>query len=194
MHLTYDFQEAGCQVHIDTSDVKSLTYHLKYENGFYHLTSVEGSHCIPVSYEYQQALVKKMLPEGRFTEIEYQNGKVKALKIPNAQSGKAEVVHSFSYGKDYTDVFNSMGIKTRYIYDKRFQLTAVEQYDDHHTLYRIEQKFWGRTKSDAGLLLAKTIGDGTGRTLSYRSFHYDQSGNVLEEKLYGNLTGGGVSL
>ena len=101
-----------------------------------------------------------MLPEGRFVEITYQDSKVQALKGPNAQSGESETAYSFFYGKDYTDAFDAMGIRTRYIYDKRCQLTAIERYDHLDELYRIEQKFWGKTKSDAGLLLAKTIGDG----------------------------------
>ena len=37
--------------------------------------------------------------------------------------------------------------------------------------------------------MAKTIGDGNGRIYSYHSFQYDKSGNVTEERLYGNLTG-----
>ena len=129
------------------------------------------------------------MPEGRFIEIEYQDGKVKSLKGPNSQSGNAEIVHSFSYGNGYTDVLNVIGVKTRYLYDKRFQLTAIERYDDQNSLYRVEQKFWGKRKLDSGLLLAKTIGDGAGRMHSFRSFQYDKSGNVIEERLYGNLTG-----
>lgn len=38
-------------------------------------------------------------------------------------------------------------------------------------------------------MLAKTIEDGSGRIYSYRSFQYDPSGNITEERLYGNLTG-----
>jgi hypothetical protein len=79
---------------------------------------VEGSHVFSISYCYEDALVKKILPEGRFTEVEYENGKVKCLKEPHPQSGKAEITHSFAYGQDYTDVFNAMGVKTRYICDK----------------------------------------------------------------------------
>ena len=82
-----------------------------------------------------------------------------------------------------------MGIKTRYIYDSRSQLISTERYDDQNTLYRVEQRFWGKTQADAGSLLARTIADGKGQVHSYRSFQYDKSGNVLEERLYGNLTG-----
>jgi len=189
IRFTYEFQGDECQIHIDTSDARTINYHLVLDNGVYRLTEIEGSNSIPISYEYNQFLVKKMLPEGRFTEIEYQDGKVKSLKGPHPQTGKSEVVHSFSYGKDFTDVFNAMGVKTRYIYDKRFQLTSIERYTDQNSLYRIEGKFWGKTKQNAGLLQAKTIGDGVGSVLSYRFFKYDKSGNVIEERLYGNLTG-----
>jgi RHS repeat-associated protein len=189
IHFTYDFKETGCQVHIETSDVKSLTYSLVNVNGVEQLRRIEGSHCVPVSYEYNQYLTKKILPEGRFIEIEYQEGKVKCVKSPKTQPGSASTDCSFFYGKDYTDVVNAMGVKTRFLYDNRLQLKSVERYDEKNTLYRVDQKFWGKTKLDAGLLVARTIGDGGGRIYSYRSFQYDKSGNVIEEKLYGNLTG-----
>ncbi|MBM3197969.1 MAG: hypothetical protein FJZ58_01780, partial [Chlamydiae bacterium] len=190
IHFFYEFQEKGCVVHMKTSDLKELTYRLTLENDIYQLTHVSGSHCISIIYEYNQdGLVKKKLPGGHFVEIAYKNGKVHLLKGPHPHSGQAEPVFSFSYGEGSTEVLNAMGIKTRYAYDKRFQLIAIEQYDDQDLLYRIEQKFWGKTKADVGLLLAKTISDGKGRTHSYRSFVYDKSGNVLEERVYGNLTG-----
>jgi RHS repeat-associated protein len=186
IHFSYELAENKSQIYVTTSDNKELTYHFIANQ----LTHVSGSHYIPITYEYDShLLVKKVLPEGRFVEIAYQDGKVQALKGPHALSGKAEIAHTFSYGKDYTDVFDAMGIKTRYIYDKRFQLTVIERYDDLGKLYRTEHKFWGRTKADAGLLLAKAIGDGNGRIYSYRCFQYDKSGNVTEERLYGNLTG-----
>lgn len=186
IHFSYEFGENKSQVYITTSDNRELTYHFIADQ----LTQVSGSHSIPMTYEYDgSSLVKKILPEGRFVEIAYQDERVQALKGPDAQSGKAEIAHTFSYGKDYTDAFDAMGVKTRYIYDKRSQLTTIERYDHLGKLYRIEQKFWGKTKSDAGFLLAKSIGDGSGRIYSYRSFLYDKSGNVIEERLYGNLTG-----
>ncbi len=190
LHFTYEFQKDGCLVHVETSDSRELTYHLSLENNAYQLTKVEGSHCIPVSYDYNQNLVKKTLPEGRYIEIEYHDGKVTCLKGPNADSGEAEVFHTFSYEEHRTDVFNAFGYKTSYFYDQRSQLTAIQLYDDQNKLHRVERKFWGKTKSSAGNLLAKTIEDGNGRVWSYRSLQYDKSGNILEERLYGNLTGG----
>jgi len=185
IRFTYDFQEAEFQVHMETSDARKLTYRFTNDQ----LTHVEGSHCRSIAYDYKGALTKKILPGNRFIEIDYQDGKVKSLKSPDAQTGKAALAYTFSYGSDYTDVYNAIGMKTRYVYDKRFQLISIERYDDQNTLYRTEEKYFGKIKSQAGLLLAKTIRDGMGRVHSYRSFQYDQSGNVIEERLYGNLTG-----
>ena len=52
IHLTYEFQDTGCQVHIETSDARKLAYHFAWDNGLYQLIQVEGSHCMPVTYEY----------------------------------------------------------------------------------------------------------------------------------------------
>lgn len=188
IRFIYNFQKNHCDIHLETSDVKTLSYNFQLENGLYQLKKINGSHLIPISYEYNGVLVKKILPEGRFTEIEYQNRKVKALKGPHPISGHPIVTSSFFYGKDYTDVWNVLKIKTRYAYDKRLQLTAIEHFDEQNALVRIEKRFWGETESNAGQLLAKTIGDEK-HTYSYRSFLYDGYGNVVEEKLYGNLTG-----
>lgn len=189
MHFTYNFQNLECRVMIETSDAKSLTYHFGQDNGIFKLIKVEGSHIIPVSYEYKEALVKKTLPEGSVTEIEYENGKVATLKTPHPSSGQPDTIYSFSYSQNTTDVFNAIGIRTQYIYDHRFQLTAIERYDNQGNPCRIEKKFWGNTRTEIGRLLAKTIEEGHGRICSYQSFHYDKAGNIVEERLYGNLTG-----
>ncbi len=189
IYFTYVFHDNECRVQIETSDAKSLIYYLLLENNIYRLTKVEGSHVIPATYSYQDVLVKKSLPEGRFLEIDYENGKVKFLKGPHPQTGYPSIIYSITYGSDFTDVFNALGHKVRYFYDKCLQLTSIERYDEQNQLYRKEQMFWGNTVADAGLLLAKTIGADKERIYSYRSFQYDKSGNVIEERLYGNLTG-----
>lgn len=188
IHFTYTFHKAKCQVHITTSDARKLDYHLTQDRGLYRLTKVEGSHSIPVRYEYATGFIKKILPEGRFLQADYQDGKVIALKGPQPESGYPVSMYTFAYHNNSTDVFNALGVKTRYEYDERFQLTAVKRYDDLNQLYRTEQRFWGRSPAEAGRLLAKTISSSQ-HVLSYRCFQYDLAGNIIEEKLYGNLTG-----
>jgi YD repeat-containing protein len=199
LRFTYQFHPKGCRLEITSSDEKTLTYELEktQTNGKTHfaLKSVQGSHSLPISYNYKTSgnhylLTQKILPEGRFLEIDYDGqARVKALKSPGAQSGKSTLLYGFSYEDTFTDVVNAENIKTRYRYDDRLQLIAVERYDQKGKLYRTDQKYYGQTKNDATLLTARTVADGHGHVLSYRSFKYDSNGNVLEERLYGNLTG-----
>ncbi|MFZ0564607.1 MAG: RHS repeat-associated core domain-containing protein [Chlamydiales bacterium] len=199
IHFDYQFFNKGCSVVLTTSDEKTLTYEFEkvHTNGKCHfsLRSVKGSHCFPISYAYNAQsghylLSKKILPEGRFLNIDYdKQGRLIALKSPDAQSGKPTLLYSFSYDDACTSVTNAANIKTLYRYDNRLQLVAVECYDQKGELYRIDQKYYGKTKKDLTLLTALTIADGQKQIHSYCSFKYDNNGNVLEEKLYGNLTG-----
>ncbi len=199
LRFTYQFHPRGCRVEISSSDEKSLTYELEktQTNGktYFALKSVQGTHSLPISYNYTTSgnhylLTQKILPEGRFLEIDYDNqARVKTLKSPGVQSGTSTLLYSFSYGDTFTDAVNAGNIKICYRYDDRLQLIAVERYDQKGKLYRTDQKYYGETKNDATLLAARSVADGQGHILSYRSFKYDSNGNVLEERLYGNLTG-----
>lgn len=199
LHFSYQFCSESCQVEIASSDEKTLIYELKKiktnDRIHFALTHVRGSHCIPITYVYEDDsngffLTKKILPEQRFLEIEYDSqARVSALKSPEAKSGESTQLYRFSYGATYTDVINAENINTRYHHDRRFQLTAIERYDQEGKLFRKDQKYYGQAKRDMTLLIARTVGDGKGEIHSYRSFRYDAGGNVVEERLYGNLTG-----
>ena len=199
IRLSYDFNPRGCRITVTTSDEKKLIYEFEKltigKQSIFVLKEVKGNYGIPVSYDYETKgsncfLTKKRLPEGRFVEIEYDEaGRVKTLKGPSALSGKPEIAYCFTYGDKFTDIANAAGTQTRYRYDDRFQLTAIEHLTQDGKLYRTDKKYYGKTKQDLTFLLARTISDATGRVHSYRCFKYDGRGNVLEEKLYGNLTG-----
>ncbi len=199
IHFAYDFNLRGCRITVTTSDEKKLIYEFEKltlgKQAIFVLKEVKGNYGIPVSYNYgikgsNCFLTKKRLPEGRFVEIEYDDaGRVKALKGPSALSGKPETAYSFNYADKCTEVSNAAGIKTRYRYDDRFQLIAIEHLGTDGKLHRTDKKYYGETKQDTTFLLARTISDATGRIHSYRCFKYDGRGNILEEKLYGNLTG-----
>lgn len=199
IRLSYDLNPKGCRIIATTSDEKKLTYEFEKltigKQSFFVLKEIKGNYGIPVSYEYEIKgancfLTKKRLPEGRFLEIEYDDTeRVKTLKGPSATSGKPEIIYRFTYGDKFTDVFNAQNIKTRYRYDNRLQLIAIIRYDDEGNLYRIDRKYYGKSDQDLTYLLTRTITDEEGRVHSCRCFKYDSRGNVLEEKLFGNLTG-----
>lgn len=199
LHFDYDFNNKGCVIKVSASDEKTLTYSFESiqleDHSHFILKAVKGSHGIPTTYDYEIRrntcyLTRKCLPEGRFLEINYdEQGRVKSLKGPSGTSGKPEVIRSFAYGDKFTDMFNADHIKTRYHYDSRLQLVVIDRYDQAGKIYRSDRKHYGKSNQDQTFLLARTITDGEGRTHSYRCFKYDCYGNVLEERLYGNLTG-----
>ena len=186
VHGWIQFNLKNNMLTLETSDQRTI--HYKFDNSF--LKEVTGTHCIPCSYDYQNgSLIRKRFPEGRFVEIEYDDmGRVSALKKPHPDSGKPFIAKEFQYGTGYTDIHNATHVKTRYHYDEKLQLIALDYFDENHSLYRTDRKYYGAAK-EATYLLARTIADGTGKIFSYRTFKYDESGNILEEKLYGNLTG-----
>lgn len=205
IHLDYKRQGSDYLITAFTSDERTIEYHVqqlddKKGNVTYALTEVKGSHLIPSEYQYQLhdgcwALTKKLLPEGHFVEIDYdKQGRVHSLKSPHPTSGHPEVNCSFVYGKGCADVFDAAGTKTRYLFDDRCQLTAIEKYDDKGKLHRVDQKFWGKTEKEIGRLLAKVTLDHTNTVHSYSSYEYDEQGNLIAESLYGNLTGAQASL
>ncbi len=193
-HSWIQFNLKGNTLTLETSDARSIHYKFDNFNGTTVLKEVSGTHCIPSIYDYQLKgktcfLIRKRFPEGRFLEIEYETqGRVAALKKPHPDSGKPFLAKQFYYGVGYTDVLNTFKVKTRYYYDDRLQLTALDYFNETDSLYRTDHKYYGAAKK-ATYLIARTVADGTGRVFSYRTFKYDESGNILEEKLYGNLTG-----
>jgi RHS repeat-associated protein len=198
MRFSYKSQGNNYLVTVSTSDERVVEYHLeplKSSDKTYSLTKVTGSHFLPSHYQYSihndhMVLTKRSRSADDFIEIEYgTQGKVQAIKTPHPNSGKPEVSYTFTYGKGFTDVFNAVGTKTRYQFDDRFQLTAVEKYDGKGQLNRLDKKFWGKTEKDIGRLLATTISESMWKIHSYSCFQYDEQGNLIEEKLYGDLRG-----
>lgn len=190
IHSSVHFHYNGNTLTLEASDNRTLSYTFETQDDLTLLKSVSGSHCIPCTYDYQNGyLIRKRLPEGRFLEITYDShGRVSTLKKPHPETGKSFTALQFQYGKGYTDVINALRIKTRYFYDERQQLTAIAYFDQTGKIQRTDRKYYGLRK-DLTRLIARTIEDGEGKIFSYRTFIYDDAGNVLEEKLYGNLTG-----
>lgn len=188
----------GNGVHVETSDGKTVDYHFQQDSsGGCLLTSVERSHKPQVQYQYQvidnhPLLLKKILPEGRFVQVDYytdqaNKGKVRSLTLPAGSKGVTGI--HFSYEDGCTEVNGPGNNKAVYQFNEEERLVAIEQYLDG-TLYRVHKKEWGERR-DTGNLVSTSIEDDAGNVFYYKSFKYDDldAGNIIEEREYGNLTG-----
>ncbi len=121
-------------------------------------------------------------------------GNVKNLKAPVGTDDTPIVTHSFIYHDDHTIVFDADRNMTIYRYSPQAQLTAIERYtsssETPHALYSKEVFFWSAPKDN---IPSRFIGHGLAAAneeiKTYTSYVYDEEGNLVEEILYGNLTG-----
>lgn len=140
--------------------------------------------------------------------------RVKCLKAPVGTDEKPVVTHKIFY-KIYhkidpiklkvteeeftTTVFDAYDRKSVYTYNAFNLLESLTQYINGSP-YKETKYLWGKLSSDKvkgieafhgdeGNLLGKVILDGNKRIQTGRYFKYDKKGNVVSEKLYGNLTG-----
>ncbi|MEC7839194.1 MAG: RHS repeat-associated core domain-containing protein [Chlamydiota bacterium] len=169
-------------------------------------------------YEYQRhpqerkMLIKKVeRPDGGYLETEYYTGKhnnvggklvtiddpvrdrrigrVKLQKAPLGPGGSPVITQCFFYENGYTDVVKSNGQKIRYHYSGDQNITKVETFNGE-TLYRVERFFWGVIGE--GLqrrITCRSLEDAAGNVFSCTTYRYDSSGQILEERFYGNISG-----
>lgn len=198
LKFTYELQEQGYLIRISASDNKKIEYQFKlftFLNGdtAYALTEVRNSQHRTCSYDYlikdNLLLLERKKIDLEYLEVQYNSqNRVKSIKKPNAFSGNSEATNTFVYFKNYTDVMDSSGLKIRYHFDDRLQLTGIDKFDAKGSLYRSDKKIWGNGEN-VGCLQSKYGSDGNGLIHYYNSYKYDVKGNVVEKTIYGNLTG-----
>jgi hypothetical protein len=191
----------GSTIHVDSSDGQTVDYQLEEDSSGGHLlTKVMRSNKPSIQYQYRVIdgnilLTRKDLPEGRFTEVDYytektHRNKVKSVTTPAGVSGTVttQFVYGFEAdGNGFTEIYGPLGRKTVHRFNEDLQLISLEQYLGG-SLYRVQKKIWGK-KRDATYLIGATIEDANGNVYYFKTLYYDDKGNVLEEREYGNLTG-----
>lgn len=198
LKLNYLSQDRTFLITITSSDEKNLEYHFTLftmpdGSSSYALTEVSGSHQAACSYHYVVKDNLVLLTEKKFGReqlwIEYDTqGRVNALKKPNAVAGYPEIAYGFEYFDGYTEIKDIDGLKINYRFDERRQLTAIEKFDRQGLLYRTDKKVWGN-KHEIGFLKAKYGSDGNGKVHYYKTYDYNSKGNVIGKRIYGNLSG-----
>lgn len=190
LRLEYCDQENDRMITLTSSHEKKVVYHLKKIGDDFLVVSITGSAIVPLNWHYQEKKIVIEKPEGRYLEIEFDDQKrVMALNEPHPQKGTPEKTYTFKYQDNLTEAVNALGVKTLYHYDGLMRLKRIEKFDFQQNLYRTERKYWQPPLHAPSRLLAKTVEDGEGRVLTYTRYRYAIDGKILEEVLYGTLTG-----
>lgn len=134
-------------------------------------------------------------------------GRVKYLKAPVGTDKTPIITHTFKYEghepkgflaekkfiKGHTDVYDAHKRWTRYTYDSHHRLTSVKKMRkmsisfegiEAPKAYSDDHLYW----SEHGNLIFRVF-NGEDKCYFCRHFLYDEQRNVIEEKLWGNLTG-----
>lgn len=168
--------------------------------------------------KHKQLLAQKILPNKRSLKVEYyvrgenkigervatlekydpRLDRVKHIKAPVGADSTPVITHSFSYSMYYDQetgeierggatVFDANDSTSfAYIYDRYFHLRAIRKVMNEK-LYRTDWLFWGKEKN-AGNLVSRILKE-KDKIHFCRYLQYDKMGNILEEQLWGNLTG-----
>jgi RHS repeat-associated protein len=204
---------------VTTSDGNQVTYicnscaHEEYiapeQYALLHLNSRRG---VTRQYFYTshddrgKRLLKKIdYGDGRFLNIThytkensgcdgYDDLKVRELTAPVGENGEERVIYTFKYHPGelnkrggMTEVFDVYGNKTEYYYSAQLRLEEIKHFNGSNVMSS-EKFMWGKDK-EASYIVAKTILDSQGKAIFSKCFIYDSYGNVISEKLYGNLSG-----
>ncbi len=129
-------------------------------------------------------------------------GRVHKLRAPVGTDAFAVTTHEFIYhtplirdqetglyktGRGSTSLYDAHGYKTCYHWNDSFQFDKVEKFTgtQNHSLYSTEYFRY----DNSGQLTQRYFDKANEGVLFCRQFLYDQHGNVVEDQLWGNLTG-----
>lgn len=124
-------------------------------------------------------------------------GRVFCLRAPVGPDHNLHKTHQFIYEihrdkksrqLNITHVFDVYNQETKYSYDADHHLRSIEELGSESRTYKY---FWyGKDNIHFdGNLMTKTLHDLSGKIFSCRHYIYDKNGNVIQDLLFGNLTG-----
>lgn len=119
-------------------------------------------------------------PEGRFLKIHYdKKRKVSSLYDPRGR------LYRFSYHDQYTSVYNALDQHSIYRYSDENRITHIQDFDDN-AIAKQQHFVWDKK----GNLKEKYLsGSDSKNHFHCTEYKYDKRGNIIQETLYGNLTG-----
>jgi YD repeat-containing protein len=163
-------------------------------------------------------LKRKIYPYGRILELHYYwmgtnfidgnsfhvdlnsplLSRISYLRAPLGLSSELQVKYQFIYslpqGKDgggVTTVYDALHHRTDYHFNERKRLERIKKFEENGALYSEEWLHWGPNNTAQEIELkgrSFRAADDPG-FIFHKKYDYDGAGNILQETLYGNLTG-----
>ena len=126
--ITIDY---GSTILATASDGTCAEYCLEKDpSGASLLTEVQRTSFPLCAYEYEvegenALLIRKEHPNGLYTEIDYERGSSRRVKILSTPHSEGVTQTQFFYEEGATEVQTSFGQKVLYYYDEKRRLTAI---------------------------------------------------------------------
>lgn len=116
-------------------------------------------------------------------EIPFDIDKVKMIESPVGPGGEMKMLAFFSYYKNLTVVCDTTGLLTKYHHDGE-RLLKIEYFNREGQRHSSQRFYWKESN-----LVCKALLDEMDRPIFAKTFVYDPIGNVLEESIWGCLSG-----
>jgi RHS repeat-associated protein len=119
-------------------------------------------------------------------------GLVKEIASPSGADPTPLPTHWFIYDlpNRKTSVFDVEDQRTDYHWNGSYRLQRIAHHDKSGSLINVKRFTW----SETGSLLCTSLLDSNRRPYRAKRYTYDNLGNVLEERIFGNLSGKGSPL
>lgn len=213
------FEETRRDVIVRTSDSRQFVYKMQegwddLERGVDYLSQligVEGIDAPLEEYEYSDfSTIERKYNKDRLSKISWPGGSLQVnyqgeradqvyeliaptRAIDNAPHPIATITYHISSespegGKSgYTKSYDANNNRTDYHYTGN-RINQVHHFRQDGSRDSMELFYWGSGKDETNLITLATA-DGSGKAILAKHYSYDAFGNVLKERLYGNLTG-----
>ena len=168
----------------------ALTYSLDSNNNLSSV-SLNGTNLYQYQYQEQTPLITSWsAADGSSYSIAYNEaGQVKEISGMVANSDNPQVIASYAYSENRTDVIDAMGLQRSFYYDQNNCLSKLEEYSGS-TIYRCQQIYWiAHPTQKSWLIRTRTWEDGQGHAFLCATYTYDGMGNRITEVLHRNTNG-----
>ncbi len=189
----FNYAKDNSQVEVHTSDSRKVIYHFQPIKALATLTSVECPDQFVETIEarsidgialplFQGACRSDYQPyRVVYYTTEETSGHVKALLAPTGENGAWITTHEFFYAPHRTEVVDAARNRTIVHFSDSSYPIRVELFNRENQLVHLTTMKW----TEEGLLTEQRESDGRGVLISLALYHYDQEGNLIDEKKNG---------